>query len=257
MTLPSTRVCAAAAVRPAGISVVVPCLNERHNVCALLRVLATASERCDSPVEVIVVDGGSHDGTADAARSMRVPVRVVVHACAPGRARQMNSGAASARYATLYFVHADTRPPLDCLRAVAASRRSGARIGGFAFAFDSPRALLRFNAYWTTFNVIATRGGDQSIFVEYALYRALEGFDEDWVIMEEYDLLARAARAGAAYELLEGRTLVSDRKYQGRAWARVQVANIIAMASWRLGASPRAIRARYVAALGPGKEALR
>src|SRR3972149_3816639 len=54
--------------------------------------------------EVIVVDGGSEDGTSDAAR----PVADVVVSSPPGRARPMNAGARAAKGAILLFLHADT-----------------------------------------------------------------------------------------------------------------------------------------------------
>ena len=231
------------------VSVVVPCLNEAHELPQLLRVLASAGERAPAiATEIIVADGGSADGTPELAA--RVPgVRVV---CSPaGRAQQLNRGARAAQGDILYFVHADSRPPLTCLADVAAAVDRGDRIGGYAFEFDSQRPLLRFNSWLTTFNVLVTRGGDQSLFVTRELFERLGGFREAMVIMEEYDLLARARRLGARFRLLPGRTLVSPRKYARNAWARVQVANIRAVLRWRLGRDAAEIRRKYEAELKP------
>ena len=244
--------------RKAGVdlSVVVPCLNEVHNLAGLLRVLAHAAEGYRGEVEVIVVDGGSTDGTAGGlpppgapAPSRPFAALRTLHTAA-SRARQMNVGAAAARGRILYFVHADTRPPLDCLRAVARAVGGGSRLGGYATEFDPGGRLLRFNAWLTTFNVLATRGGDQSIFCERDTFRRLGGYDEGMAIMEEYGLLRRARSAGIAYRLLPGRTLVSDRKYDGRSWARVQVANVAAVAMWRGGVETGVIARAYDAILG-------
>ena len=243
------------ATASAGVSVIIPCLNEVHHVGAVIRLLQTARLHANTATQIIVVDGGSDDGTLAYLQGLGDAITLL--RSKPGRAVQMNAGAGRADYDTLYFVHADTRPPVTCLRDVAEAVESGHDIGGYAFSFDSPSRLLRFNSYLTGFNVLATRGGDQSIFIRRSLFWQHGGYDPRWVIMEEYDLMRRIKAAGSDYCLLKGRTLVSDRKYRGRTWARVQIANIAAMALWRSGAKPEAIRRRYVALLGPGEQSLR
>ena len=244
----------AAAAPAIDISVVVPCLNEAHNLRALLRLLDEAAARFGGSVEVIVVDGGSVDGTPEAVRSASPKFLRCVRLAATlaSRAQQMNAGAQTARGGTLYFVHADTRPPLSCLRDVALAVGAGAALGTFATEFEGGSRLLRFNAALTTFNVLATRGGDQSIFIETDAFRGLGGYDAEMAIMEEYDLMRRARRSGHVRVLLRGRTLVSDRKYAGRSWARVQVANVVAVAMWRLGRGTAAIASSYARLLGEG-----
>lgn len=237
------------------VSVVVPCLNEAHNLSALLRLLDRAAARYAGRVEVLVVDGGSSDDTGIRSRDARCPhvAHLAVMRTQASRARQMNLGAEAARGRVLYFVHADTRPPLGCIEAVADAVASGARLGTFATEFDGQRELLRFNAYLTTFNVLATRGGDQSIFVTSDTFRALGGYAPQMPIMEEYDLMRRAAREGIARVLLPGATLVSDRKYDGRSWARVQLANVVAVAMWRCACAGQSIARRYARLLGEPK----
>ena len=239
------------------ITCVVPCLNERYELPALLRLLTGAPVPTGTDVEIVVVDGGSTDGSAEHAATWP-GVRLVRGPAL--RARQMNLGAAAAAAdatgadATgadvLYFVHADTRPPRTCFRDIAAAVTAGHASGGYPFAFDSGSAALKFNAWTTGFNVLFTRGGDQSIFVTRAAFEAVGGFRESMTVMEEYTFLRDLRRAGIRYHLFrEGRTLVSARKYEGRSWARVQIANVCAMSMWRLGRPSVAIRAAYARVL--------
>ena len=224
------------------ISVIVPCVNEVLQIPALLRVLREAGNRFDGSWELLVVDGGSTDGTPCLCESH---AEVQVIRSKPSRAVQMNLGAKQARGKVFYFVHADTRPPIDCLNGVWNAVQGGAKIGGYAFEMDSQRPMLAFNSRMTKFNVLATRGGDQTIFMTSAFYDQLDGFCESMEIMEEYDLLKKAKEQGVPYHLLDGQTLVSARKYEGRSWFKVQLANTVAMTLWRLGTDSAKIKRVY------------
>ena len=94
------------------LSVIVPALNEAAGIVAALESLALLRA---AGHEVIVVDGGSADGTARIAR----PHADVVLTAARGRATQMNAGAAVASGDVLLFLHADTRLPADAAVAIA------------------------------------------------------------------------------------------------------------------------------------------
>ena len=79
----------------------VPALEESRRICGCVeRVLQVADE-------VIVVDGGSRDGTCDQASTAGAHV---LHS-RPGRALQLNTGAAAATGDVIWFVHADARIP--------------------------------------------------------------------------------------------------------------------------------------------------
>ncbi len=86
------------------LSIVMPVLDEAAGIAAALRALAPLRAR---GVEVIVVDGGSRDGTVELAR----PLADRVLTAPRGRASQMNAGAAAATGDVLLFLHADTRLP--------------------------------------------------------------------------------------------------------------------------------------------------
>ncbi len=229
------------------ISVIVPCIDEAHQIPALLRVLREAGKRFDGNWEIIIVDGGSTDGTQALCQAEH---GVKMLNTSPSRAAQMNVGAKAAKGRILYFVHADTRPPISCFEDIKSAILDDAQMGGYAFEMDSQRRMLAFNSYLTTFNVIATRGGDQTLFINRELFEGLDGFSESMQIMEEYDLLKRAKKKGVGFTLLKGQTIVSARKYEGRSWLKVQFANSIAMVSWRLGVDSSTIKSRYARMLG-------
>jgi len=86
------------------LSIIIPTLNEAEGIAKLLTSLSPLRQRGH---EVIVADGGSHDGTAELAR----PLADLVIDAPRGRAAQMNAGAAQAKSEVLLFLHADTRLP--------------------------------------------------------------------------------------------------------------------------------------------------
>jgi glycosyltransferase involved in cell wall biosynthesis len=85
------------------VSVVIPAYNAGAYLEQAIRSVLSQDYR---PLEAIVVDDGSADGTAEVARSFGLPVRVLVQAHA-GAGAARNAGAAVARGAWLAFFDAD------------------------------------------------------------------------------------------------------------------------------------------------------
>ncbi|MFQ6016344.1 MAG: glycosyltransferase, partial [Anaerolineae bacterium] len=103
------------------VSIIVPVLNEAQVIGSLLEhLLALEGEH-----EIIVVDGGSEDGTAAIASRY---VRVV--SAERGRARQMNAGVREARGEVLLFLHADCRLPAGAIQRIEAALADPACVGG-------------------------------------------------------------------------------------------------------------------------------
>ncbi|MBR1603443.1 MAG: glycosyltransferase [Synergistaceae bacterium] len=91
------------------ISIIIPVLNEADRITPLIKSLLEIKDLSD---EIIVVDGGSTDGTLDKALSLGVRA---ISANKSGRAAQMNLGAEIAHGDILWFVHADSRINSDSL----------------------------------------------------------------------------------------------------------------------------------------------
>jgi rSAM/selenodomain-associated transferase 2 len=190
------------------LSVVVPALDEAVN---LKRLLPDLARTCPG-AEVIVVDGGSRDGTA-AVASGRPGVRLL--ASARGRARQMNAGAREASGDVLLFLHADTRLPEGAAAAIAAALAGPAVVGGrFDVRFDSPRRILRVVAWFMNARSRATSicTGDQAIFVRRADFEAVGGYP-DVPLMEDIEL-SRRLKARGRLAALRARVTTSARKWE-------------------------------------------
>lgn len=175
------------------LSIIMPALNEAAGIVAALQPLQALRAH---GVELIVVDGGSHDDTADLAR----PWADRVLTAPRGRARQMNAGAAVARGRVLLFLHADSRLPDGAKQWVTAAIGdvlAGRLWGRFdvVIAGRSPwLKLIAFMMNWRSrLTGIAT--GDQAIFVATAAFHAVGGFP-DIPLMEDIALSKALKRLG-------------------------------------------------------------
>ena len=221
------------------ISIIIPVLNEAARIGSLVRYLREHGSV--AVAEVLVVDGGSSDGTADLAAEAGARV-VPCPVCS--RAAQMNAGARAARGEVLYFVHADTLPPTSFATDIGASLASGYSMGCYRYRFDSPRFLLKINAFFNRFHWLWCQGGDKTFFIRREIFDALGGYDERYVIMEEYDFLRRAMPRYRLH-IIPKYAVVSARKYEVNGWLRVQWANAAVFRLFRKGADPQEMRAVY------------
>lgn len=223
-----------------------PALNEAAHLEASLR-----SARAGDPHELIVVDGGSTDDTVGIARA----AGAVVIPSGPGRARQLNLGAARARGETLLFLHADTVLPPDWPAAVAeALARPGVVAGAFGFRLADEFAG-RWVVEWTT-NLrsrwLQQPYGDQALFVPRAIFDRLGGF-ADLPILEDYEFVRRLRRYGRV-ATANAPVATSGRRWKHLGWLRTTLLNKWVIAGYRLGMSPerlaRAYRRAYASKMG-------
>ncbi|QEH42516.1 glycosyltransferase [Chitinophaga sp. XS-30] len=221
------------------ISIIIPTLHEAPNIARCLQRLHAGDAALIR--EIIVVDASSKDDTAGIARANGAKVAVVA---ARSRAFQMNAGAAMATGDILYFVHADVLPPTSFAGDIMQAINEGAEMGRFRFRFDSPRLMLKINSWFTRFDRTWVSGGDETLFIRRDVFGQHGGYNERFIIMEEYDLVARA-RKTAKYTVIQKDVLVSARKYEHNSWWAVQRANLTAFRMFRQGAEPAAIKQVY------------
>jgi rSAM/selenodomain-associated transferase 2 len=221
------------------VSIIVPTLNEADNIGKLINFFKKYGNQ--SLIEIIVVDAHSHDDTEGVARKHGA---VVLQSTQRSRAAQMNLGAKTAKGDILYFVHADCTPPESFIADILSAVTEGYPIGCYRYKFDSNLFLLKFNGFFTRFQPLWCRGGDETLFITREVFSHLKGFDERYVIMEEYDFIRRA-RSYFAFKIIPKYALVSARKYHTNGWLRVQLANLTAFRMFNKGAEPVEIAATY------------
>ena len=225
------------------LSIIIPTYNEADTIGRLVRELHTHGQ--GQLTDILVVDAGSTDGTADAAAQAGA---TVLQSPRSGRAAQMNYGAGQARGDVLYFVHADVSIHPDFVTDIVQAVRQDCDAGCYRFTFDSANPLLRVNSYGTRFTGLMSRGGDQTLFITRSLFEKLGGFNEHYVIMEDFEIIVRI-RQTARFRIIPKNVRVSARKYATNSWLRVQLANLTAFSLFFLRISPHRIARTYKAML--------
>ena len=219
------------------ISIIIPAYNEAEHIAEIVKHLKAASP----DAEMLVIDGGSKDGTCALAAAEGATVHV---SPVKGRAGQMNHGAKHSKGDLLYFVHADTRPPGTFPKIIAEALKAHYDHGSFRTRFETGSMILKVNAWCTRFDKPFFRGGDQSIWVTRELFERCGGYKEKMLIMEEYDLLDRMREQGN-FHLSPESTTISPRKYTDNSWLRVQLANLKVVRMYRRGASQEEMLRTY------------
>ncbi|MGH2647333.1 MAG: TIGR04283 family arsenosugar biosynthesis glycosyltransferase, partial [Ginsengibacter sp.] len=214
------------------ISVIIPAYNEEHVIKRTIQHL----RECDVDnlvKEIIVIDGGSTDNTIDAARSEEVKVFLSNR---KGRAAQMNYGASLATTDILYFLHADTLPPVTFTNDITLAIKRGFDAGCFRLSFDYKHWFLRANCWFTRFNINAFRFGDQSLFVKKDLFKKAGGFCENHIVMEDQHLIIRL-RKHNKFAVMQKAVTTSARKYIDNGIYKTQSVFFLIFFMYQLGYS--------------------
>lgn len=223
------------------VSIIIPVYEEAGIVDGLLDHLSGLDA-----AEIIIVDGGSRDGTWKRLTEARMP-RARLLRTDTGRARQLNTGALEARGDVLLFLHADTRLPPGALARIeeALERHPGREWGRFDVRFDAAGPLLKLVAGLMNRRSALTGicTGDQAVFVYRDVFLDVGGF-APVPLMEDIELSARLRRRTHPLRLREPVTTSSRRWREDGA-----VRTIVSM--WRLrwlywrGVPASVLAARY------------
>jgi rSAM/selenodomain-associated transferase 2 len=193
--------------RSGPISIIVPVLNEAASIERFLKRLGARTGRA----ELIVVDGGSSDGSFNLAQ----------HHCdrclraSPGRAVQMNAGARAASADRLWFLHADCEVPAGCLEQISDALRDPQVVGGF-FRIRIPNRQLVYRltdsfAHYAGL-LLRMRFGDHGFFCRRTAFEEIGGFPE-LPLMEDAEFFGKLRRLGRIV-IIPSRLISSPRRYE-------------------------------------------
>lgn len=221
------------------LSIIVPALDEAEGIVATLDALADLRRRGH---EVIVVDGGSGDGTPQLAQA--AADRVL--AAAPGRAAQMNLGARAAAGDVLLFLHADTRLPEAADKLIAQGLDAGNFLWGrFDVRILGGHPLLRVVETMMNLRSRLTRicTGDQALFMRREAFDAVGGYPEQ-ALMEDIEISLRLRRLSAPL-CLRQRCQTSARRWESGGVLRTIVLMWRLRLQYAFGAAPERLARTY------------
>lgn len=222
------------------LSVVIPVRDEACNIGACARPLQAL--RAGGDGEIIVVDGGSIDGSA----AVAAPLADQVLHSECGRARQMNAGAARARGSWLLFLHADTlltAQAVEELRRVLIDR--GPPWGRFDVSLDGDRRVYRLIAAMMNLRsrVSGIATGDQAMFVRRDLFDAVGGF-ASIPLMEDIALSKRLKRVARPY-CPQQKVVASARRWEKNGTVATILLMWLLRGAFALGVSPQRLHRLY------------
>ena len=219
------------------LSIIIPALNEAQTIGATLDAVAQVR----GAIETIVVDGGSVDETARIA--FECGARVIKSE--RGRGAQMHAGACVARCEALWFLHADTRPPVASVELIVEALKEPEVVGGnFNVRFDGAGRAARFLTWlYPRLRKLGLCYGDSAVFVRREAYHSVGGF-EPFPIFEDLDLIAKLRRRGTLVHL-PATVVTSSRRFEGHNFALTFARWSVLQGLYWLGVPPRTLDRLY------------
>lgn len=189
------------------LSIIIPTLNEEEQISKTLWSLQSLRRR---GVELVVVDGGSHDGTVDIAE----PLADVIFQTQASRALQMNLGAERSTGRILLFLHSDTQLPEKAYEAILQKMELPHVWGRFDVALTGKHFLFRLIENMMNFRsgVTGIATGDQAIFMTRAAFYQVGGFP-NIPLMEDITISQRLKKI-AFPVCLRLRAITSSRRWE-------------------------------------------
>ncbi len=193
-------------------------------------------------MEVVVVNAKS--STDDTCKIVLDKGVKLIQSDANSRAQQMNLGAQNSISTYLCFLHADVIPPKSFLKDIYEALELS-DFGWFCYNFDSDSKMLKVNARFTRSNGFFAGGGDQILFIKRDVFDSLNGFNEDYRIMEDFELVRRLKKMFKGPTIIQNPATVSSRKYLNSSFFKVNWYNLKMMTVFMLGRNPSYLKSKY------------
>lgn len=226
------------------ISIIVPVYNEAKGIKKFIDTLSSLLEPQDK-TELIIVDGGSLDETVEICKEKNV---TVLKSPKKGRANQMNFGAKHAKGNILYFLHSDSVPPKNFVDIITEQINNGVDAGCFRLAFQPKSLLLNFFAWFTRFNIVFFRFGDQSLFIRRDIFDKVGHYNSDLLVMEDQQIVRDIKKCGK-FKVHKSKVTTSSRKYLDIGVIKLQLIFTIIVFMYYLGYSQNTIMNFYASRL--------
>lgn len=190
------------------LSVIAPVWNEKTRLPFWLSMLL---EKKEGALEVIVVDGGSTDGSWE---WLQQQSQIKVFQCEKSRAKQLALGAQKALGSLFYFVHVDTQLPQGFDMLIKKAHVNNHLAGCFRMRFAPHNPVgLRIAGWGTSWNHLLFRGGDQTLFVAREAYQAVGGFDATYSVCEDLDIIKKLY-VHIGFTILPQKVVTDSRRFQ-------------------------------------------
>ncbi|MDX6745543.1 TIGR04283 family arsenosugar biosynthesis glycosyltransferase [Polaribacter sp. PL03] len=224
------------------LSIIIPVYNEKENLLERLSFLCEQTNRF--PLEIIVSNSPE---TSDESPEICKSFHKVTYfkSDKKGRAAQMNFGASKAKGDVLLFLHADVLLPIDFYTQILEAIKEGYKAGFFAYKFDKDSFFLNFNSKFTTKDGLFSGGGDQCQFFAKEVFTNLNGFNEAFCIMEDFEMIDRVRKQYIPFKIIQSKATVSARKYENNSWLKVNLINGYVFLKYKFGVSPEKLRKTY------------
>ena len=224
------------------ISVIIPVYNEQENLVKRLSFLCEQANKF--PIEIIVSNSPETSDNSPKICKNFDKVKYL-QSDKKGRSAQMNYAASIAKGAVFLFLHADIQLPEDFYNQVIRCISNGNKAGFFAYRFDKETFLLNVNSKFTTKDGFFAGGGDQCQFFTKEVFRELKGYNEEFCIMEDFEMIDRVRKDKIPYSIIQSKAIASARKYENNSWLKVNLINGYVFLKYKLGAHPKKLRKTY------------
>ncbi|MFY9242345.1 MAG: TIGR04283 family arsenosugar biosynthesis glycosyltransferase [Polaribacter sp.] len=224
------------------LSIIIPAYNEQENLTKVLSFLCEQANKF--PIEIIV--SNSPETTDNSFKVCKNFSKVTyLISDKKGRAAQMNFAVKKAKGSVFLFLHADVILPENFYSEIKKVIQSEKKAGFFAYQFDKKSSLLSLNSKFTAKDGLFAGGGDQCHFFTKEAFTKLNGYNEEFCIMEDFEMMDRVRKQKIPIVIIQSKATVSARKYDSNSWLKVNLINGYVFLKYKLGVHPIKLRKTY------------